>query len=575
MTEDMQTRPEENSNESPTKKNENLEPETTSENSNQEHSEPAQVEPTPHEETAPQPAVAQPSYSGGTPKLPSYLQRNNPEPETVAETPSEPITETEARPDFTPEATKVEFNFPYLKLDEERKPAVEKTEPAPAKEPKKPIGQGTFPPGFEFGRKSEIGAIEGHPQEGVPAYVPRPPRPEPEAEIVAEAEAESEPEAVEGDEEGDEVDETLFPEEGAGADAAAHKKRRRRKGGAEKMEQSLADSAAIAEATFAPLATAESTTPAPVVPRVEFRSDRAIDEPVKPPVREPQPERPAPATERPTPLPRPTPQPRTQQPRRDVPAPSQPLNRPESTNYRGGGTRGPVSSGTSEGAIRGRLGGVDKPAQVERPQRESRPEPSRPDSRPDTRNQPPRRPEDNRPQRDTRSQPPYRRREEEDENSLEAMKRKIGELTPTDRKILNYLVSKKKIARNLNEQVEKNVLLSEKIVEVLGSWPIVIIMSVVWIGALASWLLAGEPTTEAKLTFVFLGVAVLWASLVMISFKARIVRDRARAAIDYEIQLKTELDMRALRDRVDGDIAPRIPEIISALKRIEAKVNQK
>ncbi|MDK9701368.1 MAG: hypothetical protein OEM52_14615, partial [bacterium] len=255
-------------------------------------------------------------------------------------------------------------------------------------------------------------------------------------------------------------------------------------------------------------------------------------------------------------------QPQRQQ-RRESPAPTVPLQRPESSRYMGGGPRGPQSATSGEGAIRARLGSQDRPVESSRDRnREDAPQ-SRPNPR-DNQRSDNQRPDNRRP--DTRN---FRPRDDDD-TSLDALKRKVGELTPTDRKVLSYLISKKKIARNLNEQLEKNTLLAEKTLEFLGSWPIVIIMLIAWIIAFGYFLFGSQENRE-MLMMIFFGLGVVWASLVVIGLKARVVRDRERATLDYEQQLKLELDVRALRDRIETDIAPRIPEIVHLLKKLSDK----
>ena len=250
--------------------------------------------------------------------------------------------------------------------------------------------------------------------------------------------------------------------------------------------------------------------------------------------------------------------------------PTVPPARPEQVRHPVGGQRVPVTGAGSEVAMRSRSA-ADQKTSSERVKPESRSEP-RSEMREQREQREPRRPEPAAERREYHGAQRYHR--DDDENSLESLKRKVGELTAVDRKILNYLVTKKRITRNLNEVLEKNTLAAEKVIEFAGSWLLVVVVMALWFAGLAVLLLRSGAPIESKLLFAFLGLAVIWASLVLVGLKARIVRERERAALEYEMQLKQELDIRALRDRIDSEIAPRAQETAQLLRRLADRLSK-
>ncbi|MCX7834586.1 MAG: hypothetical protein N2450_00785 [bacterium] len=167
-----------------------------------------------------------------------------------------------------------------------------------------------------------------------------------------------------------------------------------------------------------------------------------------------------------------------------------------------------------------------------------------------------------------------RPRETED-ISLETLKRRVSELTPKERKILNEILSNKRISRNLNEVLEKDTLAAEKLFQWFGKTVWIIVFSCLII-ALA---LYGLVLGEGKLTRLSLWIAgtlgVIWMLVITAGLRALMIREVTKAKLEFEEKLKLELNVRAITERLNSEIAPRIPEMMSAIKKILEKVSNR
>ncbi|WP_353255403.1 DUF1003 domain-containing protein [Hyphomonas sp.] len=99
--------------------------------------------------------------------------------------------------------------------------------------------------------------------------------------------------------------------------------------------------------------------------------------------------------------------------------------------------------------------------------------------------------------------------------------------------------------------------LSDTIARVGGSWPFIIgfiLLLFVWISA--NGLLLGANARFDPFPFIFLNlvlsmVAALQAPIIMMSQNRQSAKDRVVAHTDYEVNLKAELEILALHEKVD------------------------
>ena len=135
-----------------------------------------------------------------------------------------------------------------------------------------------------------------------------------------------------------------------------------------------------------------------------------------------------------------------------------------------------------------------------------------------------------------------------------------GELTALDHDVLESLQRHETLSSNVDAEFEKDVTLGEKMADKLasfgGSWTFLIIFAsilFVWI-VLNSFLLLKRPFDPYPfilLNLVLSCLAAIQAPVIMMSQNRVEVKDRLRSQHDYRVNLKAELEIRQLHDKID------------------------
>jgi uncharacterized membrane protein len=143
------------------------------------------------------------------------------------------------------------------------------------------------------------------------------------------------------------------------------------------------------------------------------------------------------------------------------------------------------------------------------------------------------------------------------QNLLESEK---GELTTLDHGVLESLQRHETLSSNVDAEFEKDLTLGEKMADGLasfgGSWTFLIIFAsilLIWI-ALNSFLLLKKPFDPYPfilLNLVLSCLAAVQAPVIMMSQNRQEAKDRLRSQHDYQVNLKAELEIRQLHEKID------------------------
>ncbi len=125
--------------------------------------------------------------------------------------------------------------------------------------------------------------------------------------------------------------------------------------------------------------------------------------------------------------------------------------------------------------------------------------------------------------------------------------------------IFELIKTRETLAQNINdsydEQISFGERLSDKIADFGGSWRFIIIfLTILWVWMLVNWILASrafDPYPFILLNLCLSCVAALQAPVIMMSQKRQESRDRLRAENDYQVNLKAELEIRSLHEKLD------------------------
>lgn len=136
----------------------------------------------------------------------------------------------------------------------------------------------------------------------------------------------------------------------------------------------------------------------------------------------------------------------------------------------------------------------------------------------------------------------------------------IGELSAIEEQVVHSLAQHELISRNLDEDFAEQRNLGERIADQIasfgGSWTFIGLFALVlvaWVLTNVLWLgvHAFDPYPFILMNLVLSCLAALQAPIIMMSQKRAEARDRAHATNDYKINLKAELEIRHLHEKVD------------------------
>ncbi len=141
----------------------------------------------------------------------------------------------------------------------------------------------------------------------------------------------------------------------------------------------------------------------------------------------------------------------------------------------------------------------------------------------------------------------------------DALETELGEITDLERDVIASLREHEIVSAKPGEVDEKRTLgerLSDRIAEFGGSWRFILTFG----GFLLLWVLVNTVLWSTHppdpYPFIFLNlllscVAALQAPVIMMSQNRQEIRDRKQAEQDYKINLKAELEIRHLHEKVD------------------------
>ncbi len=142
------------------------------------------------------------------------------------------------------------------------------------------------------------------------------------------------------------------------------------------------------------------------------------------------------------------------------------------------------------------------------------------------------------------------------------LKTGFEQLTEREQRVLLHIAKRHPVSRNVNQALAEKSSLGERIADRVarfgGSWPFIIIfcaIMAVWAllntVILTRWGTPFDPYPFIFLNLVLSMLAALQAPVIMMSQNRQAARDRMAAALDYEVNLKSEIEIMALHDKLD------------------------
>jgi uncharacterized membrane protein len=142
----------------------------------------------------------------------------------------------------------------------------------------------------------------------------------------------------------------------------------------------------------------------------------------------------------------------------------------------------------------------------------------------------------------------------------EVLEDEIGELSALDQEVIESLQQHEILSSDISKQFERKLTfgerLSDHIAEFGGSWKFLIMFGatlLIWI-AINGVVLATrafDPFPFILLNLILSCLAAVQAPIIMMSQNRAEARDRLRAENDYKVNLKAELEIRHLHEKID------------------------
>lgn len=135
----------------------------------------------------------------------------------------------------------------------------------------------------------------------------------------------------------------------------------------------------------------------------------------------------------------------------------------------------------------------------------------------------------------------------------------VGELTSLEKKVVKSLKERKTISIKVDDEEEKSTIgqkIADKVAEFGGSWTFILS----FLGFLILWISFNvfmlsnkgfDPYPFILLNLILSCVAALQAPVIMMSQNRQEQKDRSRAKNDYMVNLKSEIEIRVLHEKID------------------------
>jgi len=135
-----------------------------------------------------------------------------------------------------------------------------------------------------------------------------------------------------------------------------------------------------------------------------------------------------------------------------------------------------------------------------------------------------------------------------------------GELSSLEKDVIDKLTEYESISANVEQDYIANITFGEKLSDHIasfgGSWKFIITFGLIiffWISINTYFLVSKtfDPYPFILLNLVLSCLAALQAPIIMMSQNRQESKDRNRSELDYKINLKAELELRQLHQKVD------------------------
>jgi len=149
----------------------------------------------------------------------------------------------------------------------------------------------------------------------------------------------------------------------------------------------------------------------------------------------------------------------------------------------------------------------------------------------------------------------------------------LTSLSEREQRIILHIAKRLHVSRNVNTVLEEQQTFGERLADRVaqfgGSWTFITIFT----GMLIAWVVVNsfalsrfgggfDPYPYIFLNLILSMVAALQAPVILMSQNRQAARDRLAAGLDYEINLKAEVEIMALHDKLDRIRIEHLDEVV-------------
>ena len=165
------------------------------------------------------------------------------------------------------------------------------------------------------------------------------------------------------------------------------------------------------------------------------------------------------------------------------------------------------------------------------------------------------------------------------ESLLQAEK---GELSDLDREVLAAMARHETVAQHVDSEYEQNLTFGERLSDHIavfgGSWKFIIVFFSLlgaWIAVNSALFLWGpfDPYPFILLNLILSCLASIQAPIIMMSQNRQEAKDRLRSEHDYRVNLKAELEIRHLHEKMDHLLNHQWERLVE-IQRVQLEIMQ-
>jgi len=143
---------------------------------------------------------------------------------------------------------------------------------------------------------------------------------------------------------------------------------------------------------------------------------------------------------------------------------------------------------------------------------------------------------------------------------MEQVQKDSGEMSTLEAEVVESIRQNQTVTDNLNKEFENNLTTGAKVADKVasfgGSWKFIFI----FFSVMAVWILVNsltllwrpfDPFPFILFNLVLSMLAAIQAPIIMMSQNRQEIRDRMRAENDYQVNLKAEIEVRVLSEKMD------------------------